>query len=236
MAKFKTRTDGVTLSITDVSKVETLIPYAPVVYHDDFLGDAIDAKWTALDTSSGGDTTPLLVADAVGGIIQFPLDATTEVQQSGLSFGDQRCFGLDKQIIVEMRLALAVLPTLLAEAVWGLAGNTNAVADTIAESIWFKADGDGAIVCETDDGTTNNDDKATGVTVTAGEYATYRIDCTDPTDIKFYINGARVASGTTFSANATPTLALQPYLAINKASGAGVGTVNLDYIRIWSQR
>lgn len=236
MAKFKTRVDGTTLAITDVSKVESLIPYAPVVFYDDYLGSGIDARWTAIDTSTSGDTTPLLAADVANGVARFPLDSTSEAQQSGHSWGNQRSLALDHQIIIEYRAALSVLPTLLSEAVWGLAGDTNAVFDTIAQGIWFKADGGGAIVVETDDGTTDNNDVATGVTLTAGEYAVFRIDCTDATDIKFYIDGNRVASGTTFSANATPTLALQPYAAIGKASGAGLGVLDVDYVRVWSQR
>jgi hypothetical protein len=100
--------------------------------------------------------------------------------------------------VFEARVALQTLPTLLSEAVWGLAGDKNAVADSVAESIWFKADGDGVIVVENDDTSNTNDDIATGTTLTAGTFAIFRIDCTTITDCLFYINGARVASGTTF--------------------------------------
>lgn len=236
MGLFGFRKDGQKLSIVDKSTHESMLHYVPVKFEDDFLGDAIDAKWTAVDVSTTGDTTPVLTADASGGQITLPLDVTSEAQESGLTWGDQRSFSLDKKPVIEMRLALATLPTLLSEAVWGLAGDKNAVADTVAEGIWFKADGSGAIVAESDDGTTNNDDKSTGVTVTAGEFRIYRIDCTDPTDIKFFIDGARVATATTFSANAVPTLALQPYVHIAKASGAGLGVVKVDYIKVWQDR
>jgi hypothetical protein len=117
-----------------------------------------------------------------------------------------------------------------------LAGDKNAVADTVAEGIWFKADGSGVIVAESDDTANNNDDTATGVTLTATTFAIFRIDCSTTTDIKFYINGARVASGTTFDMSTVPTLALQPYFHIAKASGAGLGVLDVDYVRVWQAR
>jgi len=236
MATFSTRTVANQLQIIDPATYETLLPYSSVVFYDDFLGDSIDALWTSIDVSSAGDSTPLLAADVGNGVCRLPLDVTSEAQETGLTWGDQRPFVLNQGLVFECRLALQTLPTLLSEAVWGLAGDKNAVADTVAEGIWFKADGDGVIVAETDDATTNNDDKSTGVTVTAGLYKVYRIDCTVTTDIKFYINGVRVATGTTFDASGVPTLALQPYIHSAKASGAGLGVVDVDYIRIWQNR
>lgn len=210
---------------------------APVTYYDDFLGDGtLSTDWTLVDVSTAGDTTPALVADGANGMLRLKLDSTSEAQESGITWGDQRPLVLNQGVVFETRLRINTLPTLLSEVVFGLAGDKNADADTVAEGIWFKADGGGAIVAETDDGTTNNDDVATGTTLVADQFAIFRVDCTAATDIKFYINGARVASSTTFSANATPTLALQPYFHLAKASGAGLGIVDVDYVRIWQKR
>jgi hypothetical protein len=236
MTAFSTRTEGGKLVITDRNSHETLYPYVPCRWHDDFFGDAIDARWNTVDVSSAGNTTPLIAADVANGILRLPLDVTSEAQESGINWGDQRTLALNQGVVFECRLALQTLPTLLSEMVWGLAGDKNADADTVAESIWFKADGSGAIVVENDDTSHTNDDVATGVTVTAGQYAIYRIDCSTITDVKFYIDGARVASGTTFDMSATPTLALQPYVHSAKASGAGLGVVDVDYIAVWQKR
>jgi len=120
--------------------------------------------------------------------------------------------------------------------VWGLVADYSAAPDDITYSVFFTADGSGEIFCESDD--TATDQSATsGVTVTNTQWKVYRIDCRDVTSIKFYINGSRVASSTTFpfagtGANAT----LQPYFGCYKASGAGLGTIQIDCVRIWQNR
>ena len=217
---------------------ETTAPFAPCRFEDDFLGTGLETTdvWTAIDVSVTGDSTPLIAADVANGVARFPLVVDSEAEESGFTFGNQRPFVLDQGLIFEARVALQTLPTLLSEAVWGLAGDKNAVADTVAESIWFKADGDGVIVVENDDTSNTNDDIATGTTLTAGTYAIFLIDCTTITDVMFYINGDRVASGTTFDMSQVAALKLQPYFHIAKASGAGLGVLDVDYVRVWQKR
>ena len=229
--------NGVLTFYDDRTGFESVRPLAPCLYEEDFLSNlVIPASLTAIDVSTGGDSTPLIAADAANGIARLPLDVTSEAQESGLFFNNQRPFILNQGLIIEIRLALATLPTLLSEAVWGLAGDKNPVADTVAESIWFKADGDGVIVAESDDTAVDNDDKATGVTVTAGLFKTYRIDCSNIASIKFYIDGLRVAEAITFNMSTVAGLKLQPYIHNAKASGAGLGVVDVDYIRAWQRR
>ena len=217
---------------------ERVLPVAECVFQEDFFGKGIRTTdtWTAIDVSSSGDTTPLIAADVGNGVARLPLDVTSEVQESGLTWGDQRPLVLNQGVVFECRVALNVLPTLLSEAVWGLAGNKNAAADSVAESIWFKADGSGVIVVESDDTTNTNDDISTGTTVTAGTYKVYRIDCTDITDIKFYIDDVQVATGTTFDMSTVAALSLQPYFHIAKASGLGLGVLDVDMVRVWQAR
>jgi len=220
----------------DDSNFETVRPMAPVVFEDDFLGKGLQTTdiWTAIDVSVAGNTTPLLAADVGGGVARFPLDATSEAQESGFTFGDQRTFVPNRGLVFECRLALQTLPTGLAIAVFGLASDKNAVADSVVESVWFRAEASGAIVVESDDNTTNVDDVASGTTLTAGTFAIFTIDFQDPAAVKFFINGNRVAPATTFNAGATT--ALQPYFHLAKASGTGVGTVDCDYVRLWQKR
>jgi hypothetical protein len=88
---------------------------------------------------------------------------------------------------------------------------------------------------ESDDTATDTDDVLTGTTLTTSTWVVVRIDCTVITDIKFYVNGARVAASTTFT-HATGGLKLQPVARINKASGTSVGTMEVDYIAYWQKR
>lgn len=226
------------LEYFDANTHERVAPFAPVVFEDDFVGTGLRTTdtWTVVDVSSAGNTTPLIAADVANGVARLPLDVTSEAQESGLTFGNQRPLVLDQGLVIEMRVSLQTLPTLLAEAVWGLAGDKNAVADTVAEGMWFKADGNGVIVAESDDASENNDDIATGITLTAGTAAIFRIDCTTITDVLFYIDGAGVAIATTFDMSNVAGLALQPYFHIAKASGAGLGVLDVDYVRCWQKR
>ena len=234
----RSRYNNQVLEFYDDSSFEYVNPLAPIVLYDDFLYRTLNVtdRWRAIDVSSAGDTTPLVVADGANGVARMPLDATSEAQESGLDWNDQRFFILNQGLIWEARVALSTLPTLLAMAVWGLAGDKNAVANTVAESIWFRANGDGVILVESDDTVNEQNSISTGTTLTAGTYAIFRIDCTTITDIKFFINGARVASGTTFTMAQVAGLKLQPYFAIQKASGAGLGVLDVDYVRVWQKR
>ncbi|KKL48834.1 hypothetical protein LCGC14_2321550 [marine sediment metagenome] len=240
----KSKEIGGNLTFYESTTFERVAPLAPVMFYDDFLGTDLNKDesgsngiWTHIDVSSAGNTTPLIAADVANGVARLPLDGgQSEAQESGLTFGNQRPFVLNQGLIFEARVALQMLPTDVAEAVWGLAGDKNAVADTVAEGLWFKADGSGAILAETDDASENNDDKSTGTTLTATTFAIFRIDCRVITDIRFSINGDNVATATTFDASNVATLALQPYFHIAKASGSGVGVLDIDYVRVWQNR
>ncbi len=226
------------LTFYDDVTLERVKPMVPVLFEDDFLGSGIrDADiWTIIDVSSVGDSTPLIAADVGNGVLRCPLVSQSEAEESGITWGDERTLTLNRGLVFEARVALAVLPTLVSEAVWGLAGDKNAAADSVAEAVWFKADGNGVIVVENDDTSNTNDDIATGTTLTAGLFAIFRIDCSTITDVKFYINGNRVAVGTTFDMSQVAALALQPYFHIAKASGAGLGQLDVDYVRVWQAR
>ena len=217
---------------------ERVNPLAPCVFYEDFLGkDTIPPdRFTYIDVSTAGNTTPLIAADVANGVLRLPLDVTSEAQESGMTWNDQRPLVLNQGLIIEMGVSLQTLPTLLGIGVWGLAGNKNAVADTVAESIWFRVDGSGAVTVESDDTVNEKAVITTGVTFTAGQKKLFRIDCTSIANIKFFIDCVGVATSTTFNMSTVPTLALQPYVHLAKASGAGLGVLDVDFIRVWQHR
>lgn len=236
--RYPTRNSSNIYEFYDDTTEEIIQPAAPVYFTDDFNGPAtLDTfKWTAIDVSAGGNTTPLVVPNGANGVLRLPLDVTSEAQESGIHWGDQRSLVLDQNLNFQCRLAVQTLPTLLSEAVWGLAGDKNAVADTVAEAIWFKVDGSGAVVVESDDTVNEQTDISTGTTLTAGTNAIFLIDCSTITDCKFFINGEQVATGTTFDMSTVSALALQPYFHIAKASGAGLGVLDVDKVDVWQHR
>ena len=87
------------------------------------------------------------------------------------------------------------------------------------------------IVVESDDGVTDNDDKATGATL-AAVYKKFLIDFTNGiSDIRFFIDGERVGSATTFTlAGITSGQNVQPMIQLQKASGTGVPSITIAQI------
>lgn len=223
------------LTFSDSATLEQILPIYPVFFEDDFLGNALNTfNWGARDT---GAATEAVVADAANGVLGLALDATSEVQLAGVDWADQRTLVLNQGLMFEARFRLSVLPTGSVVACVGLCGDHNAAVNTVAESIWFRLDGSGAVTVETDDTTNETSLVATGITLTTADWIVARIDCSDPADVRFFINGNRVAAGTTFNMSAVPALALQPVCRIGKQGAATtVGTLQVDYVRAWQNR
>jgi hypothetical protein len=243
------------------SDYETIRRESAVQFSDDFEGPdfAIPAagaaesgcKWVKKIVGAAPPTVAG-VADTANGVIACTLTADDQKQDAALYWDDQLTLPLNTAaatgavgcgLVFEARIRLAVLPTtataVTARAIWGMAGAwaDNAVSAT---RIIFSCEGggDGLIKVSTDDNTTDSGLITTATSVTAAQWATYRIDATDPADIKFYIDGTRVASSTTFSMIGAPTasVVLQPYVSVMKTNKAGVGTLYVDYVRVWHDR
>ncbi len=206
-----------------------------VFLFEDFLGtsglgtDAI--KWTKTDTGTGTQVSD--AADEVNGAVQLDILNTSEAEEATILWGDQLLLKAGQGLIMEFRVKLSILPTSGTKVVMGLGSNRNADPDSVANNAWFLAAGSGAILAESDDGTIDNDDVSTGITVLATEWHLYRIDASDADNVKFYIDGARVAAATTFKFGANKA---QPYFQAFKASGTSVGTTLIDYVRITQNR
>ncbi len=229
----------------DSATHERVHPMAPILFCDDFIG-ASTVVPAATSEESGmawskkivgaAPPTVAVVADAANGIVQCALTSASQKQNADLYMGDQRQFSVAQGTVIEWRINLAVLPTLVAEIAWGLLGDWADGYDASTYSAFFTADGSGEIFCETDDNATNAS-ATSGVTATTAQTKICRIDFTDVTDVRFYIDGNHVATGTTFGYAATGANAvLQPFCGCYKASGAGLGTVKADYCRIWGNR
>ena len=225
----------------DASTFETLMTTFPVQFVEDFLGATgggpFDAStvWHVVDV---GDATEAIVADSSNGQFLLHIASTTEAEDAVLYMNDNKPFDVGNGLIFETRVNMAVAPGSGVCAVFGMAGDHNLAKDSVTEHAWFRFDASMACKVESDDTTNDNDDEATGHTAVAGTYDIYRIDFTTLSDVKFFINGARVASSTTFDmSNLTAgEQQMQPYFSLDKASGAGLGDINIDYVKIFSNR
>jgi len=238
---------GGQLAFFDGSTHETVESFSPIYVYDDFLGYDVaktngqylnlnstsDSFWTIAATGGGG---PATVQKALSNVT-LHLEADDETEDGGI-YSDTLIFNIDKGPIFEARIDVAVLPTEAAEVHIGFQGEAHvaddqvAAADDIDLHIFFVLDGGGDYVIYADDGATDSDAIATGVTAVPGTYNILRIDCTDAADVKFYIDGEGVATGTTFDLS-DGTMMMMPNVMVTKAGGVGVCDVKVDYIRVW---
>lgn len=242
----KSRYNNGILEFFDGSTHERVRPLAPVLFEDDFLTPSLvvpaaaslesGVKWAKKIVGAAPPTVAGL-ANETNGVVKCALTADVQKQNADLYFGDQLVFSAIQGLVFETRLKVSTLPTLHAEAVWGIASAWADGPDAITYSAFFTADGSGEVMCESDDNATDSS-ATSGVTVAATDFHIYRIDFTNSADVKFFIDGERVASGTTFGwAASAANSKVQPYLACYKVGDdAGVGDISVDYVRVWQRR
>lgn len=211
-----------------------------VEFVEDFLGpQTLTASptngdlWDIADTSSAG--TPTYTVGGINGEATLAFDSQVEAQNVCLFQSDVLNYDIDLLQRIEMRVKTVATLDSATSIAWGLATARNDAIDSITAHASFRVIGDNSIVVETDDGTTDKDDVATGVSL-AATYKKFVIDFTGgKSNVKFYIDGARVAASTTFSM-AAHTTGLQPYVQIQKTSDSNTDSVVIDYIKIVSKR
>ena len=243
LAKYNFKGSGFPL-VYDKSTFESLVPMFPIIFYDDFIGADIaipasgsvesGVKWSKKIVAAAGAPTVAKTANGINGLVACTLAVTSEKEDAVLQMNDELMFSIAQGAIFEARLALTTLPTLLGIASFGLWG---AWADGgSAYRVGFEVPAGGIVTCESDDGSTDTAAAST-ITLVAGEYHIFRIDCTNQSDIKFYIDGARVCSSTTYvNAASTANSKMQPHLGLYKASGAGLGVLSVDYVRVFQDR
>lgn len=234
----------------DLVSHEMLAGSFPVQFADDFLGAHLQKYTSGENTTSPWQTVETnlntaigLVTDEVNGVVQLTLDSDDNAEVACLHFGDNECLSIAQGLIFETRLTFHVLPTTGTEtvqAVFGVAGQHNTTPDSVDVHAWFRVESAAqtALLWETDDNTTNDDDNAAGVTLVADTYHVFRIDCTSVSAVKFYVDDVLV--GTADMSDLTTALAkVQPYFCLSKAksvANTGTGTLYIDYVKAWQNR
>lgn len=235
--------------VYDKVTTESLIPMFPVVFEDDFLGG--DILFPATGTVEPGTPWSTLilgngvvgkVADEINGVASLAITAAASADIAALDWNDQESLSLNNGLIFEARVAISVLPTQAVggttEIVFGIAGAHNAVLDTVDCNAWFRVQhGSAALLWETDDNVTNDDDNDTGIVLVAGVYHIYRIDANNIAAVKFYVDGVLVGTGS-MAGLVTPIWCVQPYFNVSKtnAGNTGVGTMLVDYVKVFQDR
>jgi hypothetical protein len=243
----KSRFVGGVLTFFDSVTQERVRSLHPVFFNDDFVGAGSLVIPAAGSAESGVDWVKKIVgaapptvagvASAIGGQVACTLTSTSEKQDAVLYWGDQKAIDVTKGAVFESRFQLSVLPSAASvQAVVGLASDWIDGPDNNTCYLQIGATASGALLVRSFDGVTTIS-AAAGVTLLTTDWAIVRIDCTDVTDVKMFVNGAQVTTNGQINFAATGTLAvLQPYAGVYKPSGTGVATLTVDYIRAGMNR
>lgn len=213
------------------------------ILYDDFNGAVATfptsadpaTPWLVADTSAAG--TPVYTKGTSDATLT--LAATSEIENVCLSFGDALDIDIDDIQRVEMRARISA-STFTSGSIlaFGVASARNDTLDSVAANAWFRMEGANSttqVYVESDDGVRDNDDVATGVTL-GTTYKEFVIDFTGgKSNVKFYIDGQRVAAGTTFDMSGY-SAGLQPLVQIQKAANTNVNGVIIDYVKIVAKR
>lgn len=188
--------------------------------------------WTIADTSSSGTPTYLTIS---GGGAALTCDTQNEAQNICLYQNNILPFNLLK---IQRMEWLAKVPTTDAALTlfMGLGSSRNDAPDSLTTMVGFRIEGSVSttnLLCESDDGVTDLDDKASGTTL-ATVFKKLVIDFTNGlSDIRFYVDGERVAASQTFSMAAlTSATNVQPIFQLQKTASAAAIQVVIKDVKI----
>lgn len=243
MQNFKSVVNAGVAEYYDTTTFELLDRLSAVKFREDFLGVGEVSIPAAGSAVAGMPWVKKLVQSSgtptVGGVanthkVRCALDATSEKQEATLYFGDQLNFDMTKKAVFEAVAALHVLPSAAAvQAILGLQSAWIDGPDNASYYAEFAWAANGAVLARTKDGV-NTKSIATGVTLIADAQHRFRIDASDPTNVLFFIDGAQVAASS-FAATGSNAI-LQPYASVYKASGTGVGSLDVDAVKVFTDR
>lgn len=212
-----------------------------IEWQDDFVGGATiaatvgEGNWKITDTSSAGTPTYVKSTTEHGGVFVMSFDATNEIQNICLDFGNVLQFDIDQLVYVQFRIKTVAALTAANTLTFGLQSNRNDDTDATTNNAQFKLAGSSSVVCETDDNVLDLDDKATGQTLT-NSYKLFEINfAKGKSDVRFFIDRTPVATTTTFSmANATASL--QPFVQLQKTASTNTDSVSIDFVKVFCRR
>lgn len=189
-------------------------------------GSNVGHNWKITDTSAAGTPTYVPATNDRGLAITF--DNTNEVQNVCANFGDVLSFDIDDIIEARFRVKMAQAAVNAATSLaFGLQSARNDAIDSIATHASFRvigADSTTLVVVESDDGTVDKDDVATGLTL-INAYKDFTISFANgKNDVRFFIDGQPVAMATTFDMS-NYTGNLQLYCQLQKTASTNTDGV-----------
>ena len=256
MSQIPALTGGRRLSHDAVSEKQ-FVSRSPGTYVElfsDFIqdvGETANLPFVYSETGGSGAQTGDFI-DAPDGVFRLAHTAADEVQANLLSLGGTNAISPTKEVIFEARVKVnlntdstfstdSVYEVIVGMATAGSAVSVSAGAfDGFADNVGFRLGGGAqatnSIFLESDDGTTDNDDKDSGIDFTSGTYHTYKIDMTDISNVKFYVDGVSANNGNTFDMSAiAATDYLEPFILFARTNSGATPdrahSLDIDYVK-----
>jgi hypothetical protein len=196
--------------------------------------------WRIKDTSSSGAPLYRQLADTHGGVLELLHSNDSEVQVVTAYWGDEQTIGYNKNPVMISRIRIPSTPSAANFLVWGFGSAQNDTEDSVAINAWMRLEAASlAVKLETDDGTTDADDK-TGFTMTANVWYETRVAVSTAGIVTFDYRssatpssmGAWIALAPQTFTIAAGTTNLQPYIQLRKSSGTTTDTAQFDYVHV----
>jgi len=231
----------------DLATAETVTRYTTVILDEDFIGPSHTAgiptaatvgyPWIQKTQHTAGSPSVSAVSNYPGGLIRCALDATSEKQEASLYAADVLNWDMTKSAIFEARISNHVLPSAAAvEMVFGLHSAWIDGPDNASFYADFQQLASGLVNFRTKDGVQTLSNPSSTV-MAVDTFHIFRIDATDVTNVRFFIDNVEVSTKGQMSFAATGASAiLQPYFSVYKASGVGVGSLDIDMVQVGMNR
>jgi hypothetical protein len=211
-----------------------------VTVREDFIktaGVALPAPWGKVDVSAAGSPTLDFVANAADGVYRLKFDNTDELQSCTLHWADYLAIPSTKRARISWWITIDTTAAGGFSAddrlVCGLAGARNATLDSVVDHAWFRLEGANYnILCETDDGTTDNNDNDTGADWAEATKVKLTVDIDSQAGVRFYVNDVDVTPETMVTSAAVVTDLLQPYLEVQKDAGVETHQFDVDAVEV----
>jgi hypothetical protein len=216
-----------------------------IAIFDDFIGDAMDARWNIVEGTDSATSAESILAGGIGGVLRLTTgDAGTGLAADMIQLTQALQWQASNgDLVIEVRAKLSAITVCYCfigftdvttlEAPIESAGSANTLTSNATDAVGFMFD-----TRMTDDnwwlvGVATNVDAThqnMGAAPVADTYATFRVEVSSAGVATFYYNGAQV--GTAMTGAVTAAADLTPTIAVSKTATAASMTMDNDYIHV----
>jgi hypothetical protein len=209
---------------------------------EDFLGKEVnvtDGFWAEKDTSAAGTPTLAIIGDEPDGAYRLQFDSTNEAQILTFYMNDELNIETTKAPVVIFRARVNPEAATMDSAttlVFGLASAQNDTADSVASNCWFRVQGANLdLLLESDDTSTDTDDKDTGVDLVVDTWYEFKLDFANYNDVRAYYRSELGAQWQALIPNATLKIGdanVQVFVQLQKGADTNTDAFEIDYIQV----